>query len=44
MRNFAIIKLLFEYLFGGDPEIRRIFLAWVTDKSVVEIRPEGAVA
>lgn len=43
-RNFAIIKLLFEYLLSGDPEVRRIFLAWVTDKSVSEIRPEGVSA
>lgn len=39
-RNFEIIKLLFDYLADGGPDIRRIFLAWVTDKSVSEIRPE----
>ncbi len=43
-RNFEIIKLLFHYLIDGKREVRRIFLAWVTDRSVSEIELEAQLA
>jgi His-Xaa-Ser system radical SAM maturase HxsB len=43
-RNYETIKLLFQYLVDAGPEIRRIFLAWVTDRSTSEIRPESTLA
>ncbi len=38
--NFSIIRLIFQYLLDGDPEIRRILVAWAVDKGVSQVRPE----
>lgn len=35
-RNMGVINELFRYIRAGDPNIMRIFWAWVYDRSVVE--------
>ena len=42
-KNFDIIKLLLQYM-TDNAEARKIFLAWVMDKSVSRMNPEGISA
>lgn len=41
-RNMEIIRHLFSLLSTGDPELYRIFFAWIRSKSVAEMNPEAA--